>query len=307
MSRLPPLIALRAFESLGRTGSVRAAGDELGVSHTVVSRHVRNLEDRLQAHLLVQIGRGLVLTAEGRRFHEEIVRAFGIIEKATSELGRGTRRSLEVWCTPGVASRRLLPRLTILSACLADWEIVLRPTLSRPNLEQGEADAEIIYLAQPDVRPGRRVDLLARPRVFPVASPGFCARFGSIVKIEDLVSLPLIHEDSTEQWRQWFSAAGYIPADALHGPHLWHAHLATEAAKLGQGVALTNEIMTADEVQSGALLEIVSSNVLLGAYYLVSLAEHDGSPSLHALKRWLTDIFASDRTSGALEAPIAPN
>ncbi len=307
MSRLPPLIALRAFEALGRTGSVRGAGDELGVSHTVISRHVRNLEGRLQTQLLAQLGRGLVLTSEGRRFHEEIVRAFGIIEKATAELGRGKRRSLEVWCTPGVANRRLLPQLTILSSCLADWEIVLRPTLSRPNLEHGEADAEIIYLAQPDARPGRRVDLLSQPRVFPVASPGFCARFGGCTKVEDIVNLPLIHEDSTEQWRRWFAAAGYVRDAALHGPHLWHAHLATEAARLGQGVALTNEILTADEVRSGALLEIASSNVLLGAYYLVSLAEQENNPALYALKHWLMDIFEPAASIGASKARVAPN
>lgn len=286
---------------------MRAAGEELGVSHTVVSRHVRNLEDRLQARLVAPLGRGLVLTGEGRRFHTEIVRAFGIIEKATVELAREKRKSLEVWCTPGVANRRLLPRLAVLSTCLSDWEIVLRPTLSRPNLEHGEADAEIIYLAQPDSRVGRRVDLLARPRVFPVASPSFCARFGGVTALADLVSLPLIHEDSTEQWRQWFSAAGYMPTDTLHGSHLWHAHLATEAARLGQGVALTNEILTADEIHSGALVEIVPSNVTLGAYYLVSLAEHDHNAALSALKQWLADIFVPAGTIGASNAPVTPN
>ncbi|MFC6582966.1 LysR family transcriptional regulator [Sulfitobacter aestuariivivens] len=38
---LPPLNALRAFEAAGRHQSFSKAGDELGVSHSSISRHVR--------------------------------------------------------------------------------------------------------------------------------------------------------------------------------------------------------------------------------------------------------------------------
>ena len=49
---LPPLVALRAFEALGATGSVKAAAEALAVSPTVVSRHIANLEERLGAQLV---------------------------------------------------------------------------------------------------------------------------------------------------------------------------------------------------------------------------------------------------------------
>ena len=44
MPHLPPLIMIRAFEAVGRTGSMRKAAEAMGVSHNVVSYHVRNLE-----------------------------------------------------------------------------------------------------------------------------------------------------------------------------------------------------------------------------------------------------------------------
>lgn len=291
MSYLPPLIALRAFEALGRTGSVRAAGDELGVSHTVVSRHIHNLEARLQVQLAEPLGRGLALTAEGIRFHAEVMRAFDIIVRATADLERGNRKTLEVWCVPGLANRRLLPRLSELSECLPGHEIVLRPTLSRPNLERGEADAEVIYLSNSNPSSGRQIYKLAQPRVFPVASPAFCARFGHVASIEGLLKLPLIHEESTEQWRRWFSNAGLSLATPLYGPQLWHADLAIEAARLGQGVALTNDVLTAEDVQSGALVELGASNVSLGAYYLVCLEAREKVQPLAMLRQWLTGIF----------------
>ncbi|TCT05663.1 LysR substrate-binding domain-containing protein [Aquabacter spiritensis] len=304
MSRLPPLIALRAFEAVGRTGSVRAAGQELGVSHTVVSRHVHNLETRLQARLLAPHGRGVELTAEGATFHAEIVRAFEIIAQAAIALGQERRRTLDIWCMPGLANWRLLPRIGDLAAQLAGHEIILNPTLARPNLERGEADAEIVFLAAADARPGRTAELLACPRMFPVASPGFCARFGRPETLADLVRLPLIHEESTAQWAAWLAAAGHAPHTPLHGPCLWHAHLAAEAARLGQGVALTNGILAAEELHAGTLLELCTSDVTMGGYYLVALAARDRDPALRALRGWLADIFGE---TGAKNAPVPPN
>ena len=131
--RLPPLIALRAFEAVGRLGSVRAAGEELAVSHTVVSRHVRNLEQRLGARLLRPAGRGLALTPEGQRYLAQIAQALDLIERATAELAAPRRRTLAIWCAPGVASRRVLPLLPELEALLPEHEITLLPTLARPD------------------------------------------------------------------------------------------------------------------------------------------------------------------------------
>ncbi len=144
--RLPPLIALRAFEAVGRLGSVRAAGEELAVSHTVVSRHVRNLEQRLGARLLRPAGRGLALTPEGQRYLAQVAQALDLIERATAELSAPRRRTLAIWCAPGVASRRVLPKLPELEALLPEHEITLLPTLARPDFSRDEADAEIIYL-----------------------------------------------------------------------------------------------------------------------------------------------------------------
>ncbi|MER9121254.1 LysR family transcriptional regulator [Mesorhizobium sp. M0954] len=69
--QLPPLIALRAFEAVARTGSVRAAGNELSVSHTAVSRHIQNLQDRVGVAFFEREGRGLTLTGAGKRLLSE--------------------------------------------------------------------------------------------------------------------------------------------------------------------------------------------------------------------------------------------
>ena len=168
---------------------------------------------------------------------------------------------------------------------------MLQPTLADPDLLAGEADAKIVFRENFTPDEGLAAELVMRPRVFPVASPAFLDRFSG----SDLLAMPLIHEESTEQWEQWLDAAGRAIMAPLKGMRLWHAHLAIEAARLGQGVALANEALVADEIASGTLVEIGSSDVRLGGYYLVATARRWDDADIQAVRAWL----------GALYAPIA--
>lgn len=50
MSRsLPPLYALRAFEAAARLSSFTRAGEELSITQSAVSRHIRTLRSTLPA------------------------------------------------------------------------------------------------------------------------------------------------------------------------------------------------------------------------------------------------------------------
>ncbi|WP_456775829.1 LysR substrate-binding domain-containing protein [Bradyrhizobium sp. USDA 4369] len=290
--RLPSLIALRAFEAVGRKGSVRAAGDELAVSHTVVSRHLQNLQRSLGVALVRAEGRGIALTNAGRTLHAEVSQAFDIIARATTQVRPASRPTLNIWCIPGLANRRLLLRLPELTGPPRNWDINLQPTLSHPDLERGEADAEIVYADMPAAKSGMLAEELVRPRVFPVASPAFLARFPALTSLGALARASLIHEESTEQWERWFKLAGLHEPLTLRGQRLWHAHLAIEAARFGQGVALANDVLVADDVRSGALVEVLPSAVHMGAYQLIALRERWDEPAIVALRAWLKKVLA---------------
>ena len=290
--RLPSLIALRAFEAVGRTGSVRAAGDELAVSHTVVSRHLQNLQRSLGVALVRAEGRGIALTNAGRLFHAEITQAFDIIARATAMVRPVARPTLNIWCIPGIANRRLLPRLPELTGPPRNWDINLQPTLSHPDLLRGEADAEIVYADTVDSRGALMAEALVRPRVFPVASPAYLARNPDITTLAGLAKAALIHEESTEQWARWFTLAGQPEPQPLRGQRLWHAHLAIEAARFGQGVALANEVLVDDDLRSGALVEVIPSSIYMESYQLVALKERWDDPAIVALRLWLKTVLA---------------
>ncbi len=287
--RIPPLNALRAFEVVGRTGSIRAAGDELRVSHTVVSRHVRNLEEHIGVNLIQQHGRGISLTGHGRRFHARISSAFSEILRATAELSPAYKRSLEVWCMPGIAYHLLMPLLKELRAILPELDLSFQPTLERPDLVNGQADAEIVYLDRIELDDSIRCEELARPRVFPVASPQFAQSHPELRAVEDLVVAPLLHEQSTRYWASWFAAAGLVDLPALPGPKLWHANFTLEAARQGQGIALANDFLI--EPFRSDLVELLETEISIGAYFMLTPANRRNDLEMKAVLAWARKAF----------------
>ena len=60
MDRFPiPLNALRAIEIVARTGALKPAADELGVTIGAVSQHIRRAEMRLGLELFERTAQGL--------------------------------------------------------------------------------------------------------------------------------------------------------------------------------------------------------------------------------------------------------
>jgi LysR family glycine cleavage system transcriptional activator len=296
--KIPPLLALRAFEAVARHGSVRKAAEELCVDHTVVSRHIRTLQSVLDIPLLRSSRRGITLTEAGSEYAASLSQAFSRISTATAKVRRHRRAGvLSIWSVPGFALHWLTPRLPEFQALCPGIELTLKPTDQPPDFAAFEADAEIRYGEPLD---GSRFEVLARPRVFPVASGDWIERHPQIGVPADLLEASLIHEDTQEYWRAWFSACGVETPDTLTGPRLWHSHLALAAARRGQGVAIANDLIAGEDLRSGQLREVGTSDVVLDPYVLVAQEDRWNEPRLDAFRKWLLKRLSADRASNAL-------
>lgn len=80
--RIPHLSALRAFEAAARHLSFKAAADELGLSPSAVSHHIRTLESYLDVRLFERLTRAVKLTAGGRALRPGVEDGFRQIESA---------------------------------------------------------------------------------------------------------------------------------------------------------------------------------------------------------------------------------
>ena len=142
---------VRFFLALARTGSVRAAGQTLGVSHSTVARRVEALEERLATRLFDRNRDGYLLSEAGRQMlpgAERVEREMAAIERGL--LGKDERLAgpVHLTCCDGFVSDMMMRRLT--EFCVRCPEIELNMTTdSRPyDLAKREADLAVRILAR---------------------------------------------------------------------------------------------------------------------------------------------------------------
>src|SRR3546814_18407348 len=104
----PPFASLRAFEAVGRLGGVRQAAAWLNRDHTVVSRHIRFLEEWLGVSLFHRLGGRLVFTEIGESYYSHITTGMNELAYATAHVlhkDRSVERRVGKKCVSTFRSR----------------------------------------------------------------------------------------------------------------------------------------------------------------------------------------------------------
>jgi LysR family glycine cleavage system transcriptional activator len=162
--RLPPLNALRAFETAARLGSFTAAANELHVTHGAISRQVRAFEDWMDLALFERSNRKVTLTGQGRTYFAEIGTAFDRTAAAPErQYQRGPARLLRVHALDTFSMRWLIPRLARFASQYPSIELKLTtspepiPALREPFdvIIRGGPDDVDDYVSRPFLTEGR--------------------------------------------------------------------------------------------------------------------------------------------------------
>ena len=129
---------LRAFSTVVRLGSVRAAAEELGVSDAGVSMHVAQLRRELDDPLFVRTGAGIAFTPGGLRLASRAVEILGLQQQTAievTEAARG-RRLLRIAATPPFAEHAAPGLIELFSSRAKDLsvELSVHPTSHFKNL-----------------------------------------------------------------------------------------------------------------------------------------------------------------------------
>src|ERR1700739_4720183 len=88
-SKLPPLLALRAFEAVARRSSFKGAAEELAVTPTAISHQIRHLETYLGRRVLDRTPRSVTLTADGAFLYEVTHTGFAAIAEVVARMREG--------------------------------------------------------------------------------------------------------------------------------------------------------------------------------------------------------------------------
>ncbi len=288
MPRLP-LNTLPTFRTVARKANLRAAADELHLTHSAISQQIRLLEEQIGFALFERTGRRLSLNAAGAALLPAVESALAQLEqglRAASATASGDEQRVRLTLLPSFAQRWLLPRIgrwRERNPCIA---LELESSQQLVDLQREGFHAAL----RQGKGPWRGLvaeRLIDSPRIV-MAAPEVAHRVAAL-PVEALAREPLLGD--ADQWQQWFALRGL--ATRLNPVASFNdAGLMLQACEQGLGLALARDLLAADALRDGRLVRL-SPQSLPGegfdTFWLVYPPQWAEWPPLVALKQWLND------------------
>ncbi|MFJ9990833.1 LysR substrate-binding domain-containing protein [Pseudomonas putida] len=296
MSRqLPPLYALRAFEAAARLSSFTRAGEELSITQSAVSRHIRTLEDHFGCRLFVRNGRNLQPTEAARMLLPGVRDGFSSLERACNTL-RGEDDILRMKAPSTLTMRWLLARLSRFRHLQPGNEVQLTSAwmdVDHVDFNQEPFDCAVL-LSDGNFPVDWEVRRLFAELLIPVGAPDLQAE--APWDARRLASVELLHPTPDRRdWRSWLARMGLSETVSLKGGQVFDTlELGMIAAARGYGVSMGDLLMVAEDVAQGRLSLPWPTAVASGLdYYLVWPRTRPGSERLRRLSAFLQEEAAA--------------
>jgi DNA-binding transcriptional LysR family regulator len=289
----------RVFAAVVEAGNFTAAAERLGISRAAASKHVLQLEERLNARLLNRTTRRVSVTEAGRAFYEQCRRILADLEEAersAGELHNEPRGELRIIAPTNFGLAEIGAAITDL--VLAYPRLRINLTLNDRVTDPIEEGYDIaISVGRPR---GTSSSLIARKlntsRRILCASPDYLARRGTPQLPEDLAQhacLTYSYLDPPDEWH-------LIGHDGermvkISGPIVTsHREVLKTATVRGLGIAYGPVIFFRDDLKAGRVIEVLPKFKLPAAtIYAVYPVGQQRSAKVLAFNDFMIRYFAA--------------
>ncbi|MCG9682216.1 LysR substrate-binding domain-containing protein [Vibrio sp. Isolate23] len=286
MRFIPPLNALKAFESAARLQSLTKAADELNVTRAAVSQHVKQLESYLEATLFERRGSKLQLTEDAQYYLPLLTQMFESLSVGTEQLfQRKKRYRLNLSIAQSFCFQWLIPRLEDFRRDHPNIELKISTSSNAYPNGSKVADIEIINGPKP-MGEGDVIALTKENWVL-VAAPRLVVS-NSIQTLDELANSEKIATTGyQENWQYWFDYHHFTGRIVEPAIQFDHSLLSIEAAVSGLGILLVKELLVEEHLIQGSLVRISDKIVpSRDGHYLL---QHDPSnPLATQFSNWIT-------------------
>lgn len=284
---LPPVNAIRVFETAARLGNFTRTGEALGMTQAAVSYQIKMLEDRLGFTLFERKARHVELTARGARLARGTSDAFRLLERTFRDVREDRDSVLSLTALPTFCSNWLVPRIGAFQLDNPSLAVRIDSRSDLVDIKAGEADIGIrIGKGQ---WPGLEARRLFGDTTAPLVPRAALDRFGPFERPDDLLKLRLFGPISW--WRDWLEQAGGDPSRLPDRPAL---ELETQTMEVSAAIAsgdaatMVTPIYFAEQLASGALVAPFSTELDLGdGHYMVFDPTRAKEPKIKAFIAWM--------------------
>jgi DNA-binding transcriptional LysR family regulator len=297
---LDRLTGLEVFARVAGAGSLSAAARALGMSQTMVTKHIAALESRLGVKLFHRTTRRLSITEAGRNYLESSGRILAEIEAADA----------------AVAADRVEPRgLLRLNAPVSFGTRQIAPLLAefaqrhpRVTVELGLND-RLVDLVEEGwdlaIRIGNLSDssLIARRiascRIVVCAAPSYLKARGTprtVASLADHNCLGYTLSQRTPIDRWVFGAGADVGVQTSGNLRANNGDALRAAAIAGQGIIHQPTFIVSDDIREGRLVALAldQPTVELGGIYAVFLPDRHPAAKVRAFIDFIADRFAPE-------------
>jgi DNA-binding transcriptional LysR family regulator len=294
-----PLNALRAFEGVAKHGSFTAAANALLISQSALSRHVIALERLSGTQLFERRPHALTLTKAGQHLLPAVVKSFDRLAYALDDIrneGAPVQRTLRVQMPPSFAVQLAVPILQDFRRENAEVDIdLISPYGVGPPL--GDVDVAVVY-SKPSVTDlvtdllwPVHLSVLCHPNIASARSGG---GLGAFIEANEIVHVRIADLPRHHLWSRFVRQEGLKGVNVERGLVFDTAVLAMQYALSGQGIALVDTRLFAEEIRAGRLVSPFGATLDDGyGYYLTTHPEVLGDTAIALFRSWLIRRFGT--------------
>jgi DNA-binding transcriptional LysR family regulator len=303
-----PLNALRAFEAVARHASFTGAANALRISQSALSRHVISIEKLIGVQLFDRRPHSLVLTKAGQHLLPTVIKSFDRLEYSLDEIrnaGAPTLRTLHVQMPPSFAARLAIPALRDFRRANPDIEIDLVSPYG-VGAPPSDVDVAVVY-SKPAVSEYVS-DLLWPVKLSILCHPDIAGRhagkdLAGWIRDNELIHVRIADLPRHHVWTQLARQASLGHVNFERGLIFDTALLAVEYALSGEGLALVDVNLFAEELRTGRLVRPFDLSLDDGyGYYLVTQPDALSDTAIALFRSWMIEHFGPHRP-GEQSAP----
>ena len=297
---LDRLTGLEVFAKVAAAGSFSAAGRALGLSQTMVTKHIAALEQRLGAKLLHRSTRRLSLTDAGRNYLEASERILADMSAADAAVAAERvepRGILRLNVPVSFGERQVAPLLPAFAAAhpLVSVELGLNDRLVDLAEEGWDLAIRIGTLSDSSLIARR----IAPCRTVVCAAPSYFKARGVPRNVASLaqhncLGYTLSNIAGVDRWT--FGAKNNVVVKVTGNLRANNGDALRAAAIAGQGIIYQPAFVVADELQSGELVTLTldQPTVEFGGIYAVYLPDRNPAAKVRAFIDFMAARFAPE-------------
>jgi len=287
---------MRVFAKVVESGSFTGAAARLSISASMVSQHVKELEERLGARLLNRTTRKVSLTETGRAYYERCTRLLADLEEteqAVSDMHATPRGELRVNATPSFGILHLAPAIADFTTRFPAISVELMLSNRIGDLIEEGFDVAVRVELVPDSSLIARQ--LAPCRVVVCGAPSYFERHGVPRTPADLTAHNCLTVAGTglSYYRAWHLTAAdgtALNISPIGNLRTNSGAVLKVAALAGHGLVCLPTYLVGDALQSGRLVTVLDDYVA-PPYTLRALYPHNRH--LSAKVRAFVDFLAA--------------